>query len=62
MRTSVHNGHEAVDTFLLDRGADPSLPDNSGRTPLMAGAMKGCLAMMELLLQRGAVAGLARHD
>ena len=40
--------------LLLDKGADPNLATLNGRTPLMAVAGAGELAMVQLLLERKA--------
>jgi ankyrin repeat protein len=40
--------------LLLDAGADPSLADGDGYTPLMAAAQNGHLEVLRLLLARGA--------
>ena len=47
-------GHLKAAVLLLDDGADPSLPNSNGHTPLMLGAAKGHKAMVELLIDRGA--------
>jgi ankyrin repeat protein len=39
--------------LLLDRGADPNLADDRGRTPLMIAAERGHAEIAALLLQRG---------
>ena len=41
---AVAKEKEAAVRFLLDRGANPSLADSTGGTPLMAAAVKGCQA------------------
>ena len=44
---------------LLDGGADPSLLDSEGVTPLMVAAMGGHLEVLRLLLARGAAVDAA---
>lgn len=44
---------------LLDRGADPNIRDEIGRTPLMTAAKFGARDMLDLLLSRGADVRLA---
>lgn len=51
---AVSSGHRKVAELLLNRGADPNIPENNGTTPLMDAASGGDLSMMRLLLQRGA--------
>jgi ankyrin repeat protein len=36
LRAAAWGGHEEVVNSLLKAGASPSLPDNEGRTPLIA--------------------------
>jgi ankyrin repeat protein len=48
------NDHLDVARLLLDGGADPNRADSDGGTPLMAGVRTGSLAMLRLLLERGA--------
>ncbi|MCI0431524.1 MAG: ankyrin repeat domain-containing protein [Rhodospirillales bacterium] len=43
----------ATVTLLLDRGADQSLADDRGRTPLMIAAERGHAEIVSLLLSRG---------
>jgi ankyrin repeat protein len=50
---AVH-GHLEAARLLLDGGADPSLADNNGSTPLMAAAGTGHPGVLRLLLGRGA--------
>jgi MBG domain-containing protein/ankyrin repeat protein len=52
--TAVVYSDPAAVVELLDRGWWVDRPDSNGRTPLMAAAMNGDLAMTQLLLQRGA--------
>lgn len=44
--------HEVA--VLLDMGVDPGLPDAAGDTPLMNAAWVGSVALVRLLLARGA--------
>jgi ankyrin repeat protein len=46
--------------LLLDAGADPSLADGDGYTPLMWAAQKGHLEVLWLLLARGAAVDAVR--
>ncbi len=46
--------HEALALFLLDRGADPNMPDSIGRTALHAAVETGRLALVKALLAAGA--------
>ena len=55
----VADGIETVQ-LLLDRGADQSLADDRGRTPLMIAAARGHAEIVALLLERGGE--LARRD
>jgi ankyrin repeat protein len=43
-----------VARLLLDGGADPDRADSKGNTPLMQAAADGGLAVVQLLLERGA--------
>ena len=36
---------------LMDRGADPTLPNSDGRTPLASHAHRGCVDLVARLLQ-----------
>jgi ankyrin repeat protein len=49
----ANNRFEAVE-LLLDRGADPDLPDSLGVTALMVTAQRGLTRLMRLLMARGA--------
>ena len=46
--------HEALALFLLERGADPDLPDSIGRTALHAAVETGKADLVQALLDRGA--------
>ncbi len=48
------SAHETLAIFLLDRGADPNLPDSIGRTPLHAAVETGKAALVQALLAHGA--------
>jgi ankyrin repeat protein len=47
---------------LLKAGASPSLPDNEGRTPLMAAAYMGHADIVDRLLNAGADVNHAGSD
>ena len=46
--------HEALALFLLDRGADPNVPDSVGRTALHAAVETGKADLVRALLRHGA--------
>ena len=46
--------HEALALFLLERGADPNLPDSVGRTALHAAVETGKADLVRALLRHGA--------
>ena len=46
--------HEALALFLLERGADPNVPDSIGRTALHAAVETGRADLVKALLRRGA--------
>ena len=48
---AVGSNQGAVVRLLLDRGANPSLANSSGGTPLMTSAAKGFLPLLRLLLE-----------
>jgi ankyrin repeat protein len=50
----ARRGLEAAAAALLAHGADPNGTDGDGRTPLMAAARGGTVAMLRLLLDAGA--------
>jgi ankyrin repeat protein len=54
------NGRLEAAWLLLEGGADPSLADGDGATPLMLAAGDGQLEMLRLLLARGAAVDAAR--
>ncbi len=47
-------GHAAIADVLLGAGANPNLADRHGTTPLMEGARRGAVALVELLGKRKA--------
>lgn len=59
---SAYTGHEEVTTFLLDRGADASVRDREGMTPLLRAASHGRLAVVRLLFQHMGREGLDHRD
>ncbi|KAL8612705.1 hypothetical protein ACOMHN_025356 [Nucella lapillus] len=52
-RAAIFN-HKAVVIFLLDKGADIDSTDNTGCTPLLLAASKGCWDTVQVLVGRGA--------
>ncbi len=46
--------HEALALFLLERGADPNVPDSIGRTALHAAVETGKAELVKALLEHGA--------
>jgi ankyrin repeat protein len=52
----------AVATVLLDAGADPSSAQSGGWTPLHSAALHGDIALVQLLLSRGALAWIEAYD
>jgi ankyrin repeat protein len=54
---AAHFGHLEVARLLLDAGANPSLENSNGDTPLMDAAEHGHLEVLRLLLARGASLG-----
>ena len=40
--------------LLLDHGADPNIPDQWGKTPLLVACQNNCLGIAELLIAKGA--------
>jgi ankyrin repeat protein len=48
------NGHFEIVKLLLDAGADPDIPDERGRTPLMIASKKGYDQIIKLLIKKGA--------
>ena len=46
--------HEALALFLLERGADPNVPDSIGRTALHAAVETGKTDLVKALLEHGA--------
>lgn len=59
---SIHeaalNGKLSDVTQLLERGTDPNLKDEEGRTPLMYAAFNGYTEIMQKLIEKGALVDL----
>lgn len=54
LELAIESKQEAAVRWLLQHGADPSLPNSTGFTPLMAAASNGSLTFVQLLLVKGA--------
>jgi ankyrin repeat protein len=48
---AAQNGHEAIVSLLLEKGADPAIRDSSGLTPLIHAARGGHRRVVDLLLE-----------
>eukprot|EP01045_Picozoa_sp_COSAG04_P000823 COSAG04_NODE_23_length_37908_cov_41.289825_17_plen_545_part_00 len=48
---AVSRNKKEVTLLLLERGANPNLPNSTGRTPLMEATLRGFPPLIELLLQ-----------
>eukprot|EP01045_Picozoa_sp_COSAG04_P016320 COSAG04_NODE_1351_length_7119_cov_17.943447_2_plen_1558_part_00 len=57
---AVRSNQEAAVRFLLDRGANPSLADSRGGTPLMTSGANGFLPLLRLLLESKAEVNAVR--
>ena len=53
------HGDATATALLLDHGADPTIPDNIGNTPLKQATSAGNLPVIETLLSKGVDAGAA---
>jgi ankyrin repeat protein len=55
-RASIHgHGHEAVVSLLLEKGADPIITDENGKTPLQIAQERkkqNCVAVLEEFARR----------
>lgn len=58
----ANNGHADAVRLLLDAGADATIGDSKGRTPLMLAASAGDAAMVACLLAHGADVALTDPD
>ncbi|AKT43314.1 ankyrin repeat domain-containing protein [Chondromyces crocatus] len=64
-RTPLHQtafADAALAALLLDAGADPNIPDERGETPLFYAVEQENIALIKLLLARGARAGHANEN
>ena len=60
---AVYNDFQPMVMILLDRGANIDLASTtSGRTPLMWAAFRGNIAILELLMEKGADKDLEDHE
>ena len=50
----MNKGHIKVVKLLLEKGADLTVPNNNGWTPLYAAASKGYMQVVKLLLEKDA--------
>ncbi|KAK2850280.1 hypothetical protein Q7C36_009063 [Tachysurus vachellii] len=50
LSTAAHNGLADITALLLCRGADPSLSDNQGQTPLTLAARQGHVGVLQVIL------------
>lgn len=64
--TALHyvcrEGYRDLVVLLLDRGADPMLPNNRGETPLHAAARKGNREILACLIDAGADLNAADNE
>ena len=59
---AIKNNQQAAARLLLDRGANPSLADSTGVTPLMGAAGMGFAPLVQLLLDAKADMGAVDKD
>lgn len=51
---AIGNGDFKTAELLIQQGADVNTPDSNGQTPMMIGALYGCVARVGFLLDHGA--------
>lgn len=65
-QTSLHaaavGGHDEMTIFLLDRGANPDVPDEDGNTPLHLWSIGGHDSVVAVLLSRDADPTIRNRD
>jgi len=54
LHVAIYRGTPPIARMLLERGANPNAPDNSGATPLHLASCRGAVTEVELLLEYGA--------
>lgn len=55
------NGYTAIAEMLLDKGADPNIPDECGNTPLHHAVQTQRIEITKLLLRHGALMSIRNH-
>ena len=59
---ACQNGHEAIVSLLLEKGADVNAKNNDGWTPLHWASENGHEAIVSLLLEKGADVNAKDND
>eukprot|EP01052_Picozoa_sp_SAG31_P013232 SAG31_NODE_792_length_12047_cov_14.428607_5_plen_534_part_00 len=62
LHEAVSHGACEATVMLLQRGADPNVPDAIGMTALHRAVQQGHIALAELLLEKGADPSIRTHD
>jgi ankyrin repeat protein len=56
------NGHEAIVKLLIEKGAEPSVQNSRGMTPLHWAAWNGHEAIAKVLVEKGAELSVQNRD